>query len=91
MTTIDTSPDAVAEPSGDSAIERSLAAIADTLTSADHKVIGRLFVGGGILGLLATLVVTGLLGLERVDGDGFLLDENSISQLIDSTGPVNLA
>jgi heme/copper-type cytochrome/quinol oxidase subunit 1 len=84
MTTIDTSPDAVAEPSGESAIERSLAAIADTLTSADHKVIGRLFVAGGALGLLATLVVTVLLGLERTDGDGFLLDEGSIAQLIDA-------
>ncbi len=84
MTTIDTSPDAVAEPSGDSAIERSLAAIADTLTSADHKVIGRLFAAGGVLGLLATLVVTVLLDLERIDGDGFLLDEGAIAQLVDA-------
>lgn len=84
MTTIDTSPDAVAEQSGDSAIERSLAAIADTLTSADHKVIGRLFVAGGVLGLLATLIVTFLLDLERADGGGFLLDESSIAQLVDA-------
>ncbi len=84
MTTIDTSPDAVATPSGDSAIERSLGAIANVLTSADHKIIGRLFVAGGVLGLLATLVVTVLLDIERVDGDGFVLDEGSIAQLIDA-------
>ncbi len=84
MTTIDTSPDAVASTSGDSAIERALRAAANALTSSDHKVIGRLFVAGGLLGLLATLVVTALLDLERIDGDGFLLDENSIAQLIDA-------
>ena len=53
------------------------------LSSTDHKIIGQLFLIGGLLGLLATVVVNVLLGIERVDGGAVDFD-NSISQLFDA-------
>ena len=53
------------------------------LSSTDHKIIGQLFLFGGLLGLLATVVVNVIVGIERVDG-GDLTFDNSISQLFDA-------
>ena len=51
------------------------------LTTSDHKTIGKLLVGGSLLGLLAVATVAVILGIERVDGDGTMLDVDDLSQL----------
>ncbi|NKB42404.1 MAG: hypothetical protein GKR86_15465, partial [Ilumatobacter sp.] len=80
MTTIDSSPDT----SGDSTLARPLAAGVDWLTSSDHKKIGRILVGAGLLGLLATIVANLLIAIERVDGGAAALDSDSWAQLLGS-------
>ncbi len=78
MTTIESSPESAAGTSG---FGRLLAADVDWLTSTDHKKIGRLFIGGGLLGLLATIVVNLLIGVERLDGGDVALDADAWVQL----------
>jgi heme/copper-type cytochrome/quinol oxidase subunit 1 len=78
MTTIDSHP---ATPAGGSTIGRLLAADADWLTSADHKKVGRLFIGVGLLGLLATIAVNLLIAIERLNGTRAALDSDSWLQL----------
>ncbi len=51
------------------------------LTTSDHKVIGQLYIGASMLGALIVGVLGVLLGAERIDGDGTLLDSNAINQL----------
>jgi heme/copper-type cytochrome/quinol oxidase subunit 1 len=51
------------------------------VTTSDHKTIGKLLVGGSLLGLLAVATVGVILGIERVDGDEILLDADDLSQL----------
>jgi heme/copper-type cytochrome/quinol oxidase subunit 1 len=80
MTTIDSSPDVA----GDSAIGRLLAADVDWLTSSDHKKIGRLFIGAGILAMLGTIVVNLIIAFERVDGGTAAVDSDSWAQLLGS-------
>lgn len=88
MTTIDPTTDAVTAAVDESAgavpgaFGRVAALSVDWLTSADHKKIGRLFVGGGLLGLLATAVVNVLIGLDRADIAG--LDADVVPQLMDA-------
>ena len=84
MTTTAPSSDASADAeSGEpSWFGRMLAADVDWLTSTDHKKIGRLFVGGGLLGLVATLVLNVLIAIERVDGDDSVFDVGSWAQLL---------
>ena len=81
MTTLDTHPDsttaAVARTSG------AVASVGAWIVSTDHKRIGRLFIGTGLLGLLGSLVVGVLLAFERIDADGMaLLDEGAVVQLV---------
>lgn len=80
MTTIDHSPDAA----GQSAIGRFLAADVDWLTSSDHKKIGRMFIGAGLLGLLGTIVANIIIAIERVDGEAATFDVDAWSQLLGS-------
>ena len=54
---------------------------AGVLATSDHKTIGKVLVGGSLLGLLAVATVGVILGIERVDGDGTLLDPDDLSQL----------
>jgi heme/copper-type cytochrome/quinol oxidase subunit 1 len=78
----DTGPEIEAgtgEPGG-----RPLAFLVRWMTSTDSKVVGRLFVAGGVLGLLATITINIILGVERVDGDTAILDSDAWSQLIDA-------
>ncbi|NND73979.1 MAG: hypothetical protein HKN44_03145 [Ilumatobacter sp.] len=90
MTTIDPTSDAVGHAgdrsddvaAADSRAELLLAGIADWLTSTDHKRIGRLFLGGGFIGLLATAIVNIVLGIER--GDIATVDGDAIAQLLDA-------
>ena len=58
-----------------------VSAAAGTLTSSDSKVIGRLFIGLSLLAFIACAVVGVVLGAERIDGDGTLVDEGAIPQL----------
>lgn len=58
-------------------------AVAAWITSADHKQVGRLYVGTGLLGLLGGLVLAVLVGFERIDAEGYqLLDANSATQVL---------
>lgn len=82
MTTIDSAPDAAA--SERSTFGQLLATDVDWLTSSDHKKIGRVFIGAGLLGLLATIVVNVVMAAERLDGSGILLDADAWQQLIGS-------
>ena len=78
MTTIDSSP----QSASDSTVGRLLATDVDWLTSTDHKKIGRMFIGGGLLGLLATVVVNLFIAIERIDGDNAALGVDSWMQLL---------
>ncbi len=80
MTTIDSSPDT----SGDSTLARPFAAGVDWLTSSDHKKIGRILFGAGLLGLLVTIVANLLIAIERVDGGAAAFDSDSWAQLLGS-------
>jgi len=84
MTTIDPTAEVISSgvEAGDSALGRLLAAVAEWLTSADHKKIGRLFLGGGLLGLLATVVINVIIGIERA-GIGNI-DDNALAQIFDA-------
>ena len=58
-------------------------AIVEWLTTADHKRVGRLFVGSGLLSLVGGLVLAVLIGVERIDAEGFqILSADSASQVI---------
>jgi heme/copper-type cytochrome/quinol oxidase subunit 1 len=84
MTTIDPNAEVIASSveAGDSALGRLLASVADWLTSTDHKKIGRLFLSGGLLGLLGTVAINVFLGIER-SGIGNI-DDNAIAQILDA-------
>lgn len=84
MTTIDTSAEHLAPAAAAGSADRgsAVASVAAWMTSADHKRIGRLFVGAGLLVLLATVVVGVLLAVERIDVTWYtLFDEDSAAQL----------
>jgi heme/copper-type cytochrome/quinol oxidase subunit 1 len=77
MTTIDTHADAA----GDSVVASISAGVADWVTSTDHKKIGRLYLGFGLIGLLGATVLGALFGLERMN-ESELLARDSLVQLI---------
>jgi heme/copper-type cytochrome/quinol oxidase subunit 1 len=58
-----------------------LAAVADWITTADHKKVGRLFMGTSLLLGVGVAVVGLLLGVERIDPTDDLLDSGAIPQL----------
>lgn len=66
---------------GNGTIGSFFAAVADWATSTDHKKIGRLYAGFGMLGLLAIAIVGALLGLDRTDDSSTILPADSIGQL----------
>lgn len=76
MTTIDTHATSAAAPAG-----AGIASVADWVTTTDHKKIGRLYLGAAGLSLVGSLVVAGLLALERISTDGTLLPIESLTQL----------
>lgn len=58
-------------------------AIATWLTSADHKIVGRLHMGAGLTGLLVGLVLAVLVAFERIDAEGYqILDESAAPQVL---------
>jgi heme/copper-type cytochrome/quinol oxidase subunit 1 len=94
MTTVDTRPAATADPATRDvtahddtlrdAPATSVPSLVGWLTASDHKIIGRLYFAGGVLGLFGVLAVNIILGIERVDGDNLALDANAFSQLFDA-------
>lgn len=88
MTTIDTRPDAAPTSSGqqsdaasrESAVGSFFVGAAAWVTATDHKKIGRLYVGFGLVALVATSVLGLLLGLERADDANSLLGANALLQ-----------
>jgi heme/copper-type cytochrome/quinol oxidase subunit 1 len=86
MTTIETSPKAVAvAPSVDAGTgSSSLDGVVAAFTSTDHKVTGRLYLAGGALGLLTAVVVNVLIGVERLDGTDTVLGSEILPQLVDA-------
>ena len=86
MTTIESSPDAVATASSDRDADSSsvLDGVAAVFTSTDHKVTGRLYLAGGLLGLVATVVINVMLSVERIDGVDTVLGYQILPQLVDA-------
>ena len=80
MTTIDTH---AADATGGVTASPSarVSSVSDWLTTTDHKHIGRLFIAVSLVGLLGVIVIAALLGIERVDANGSMLDINAIPQL----------
>ena len=58
-----------------------LVTVADWITTADHKKIGRLFVGTSLLLLLGVAAIGTLLGIERIDAADDLIDVGAMPQL----------
>ncbi len=92
MTTIETAEPAPTEAQGDASVPGTDAPAhhgtvmvqpPKWLSSTDHKIIGQLFLIGGLLGLLATVIVNVILGIERVDGTDIVFD-NALPQLFDA-------
>lgn len=73
MTTIDTHAGAAPAGSvaGSGGVAASLLAVADWLTTTDHKKIGRLFVGLASVSSLIAIALAALLGFERINTDAF--------------------
>ena len=63
-------------------ISAFFAGLADWVTSPDHKKIGRLYAGFGLLVLAGAAVVGAVLGLERADDGSALVDSGALLQLI---------
>jgi heme/copper-type cytochrome/quinol oxidase subunit 1 len=76
MTTIETHADAA----GDSVVASFFAGVATWVTSTDHKKIGRMYLGFGMLGLLAGAVFGAMLGSERMS-DSSVFDSDILVQL----------
>jgi cytochrome o ubiquinol oxidase subunit 1 len=81
MTTIPTSPEALAAAGGRTATGRGVAAIGAWAITSDHKRIGRLFVVAALLAGVAAGALGVLLGLERIGADDTILDAGSLPQL----------
>ncbi len=84
MTTIETSPEPGASAPGADAAGNPLHLLADWFASTDHKRIGRLYLGGGLLGLLALVTIDILLAVERIDGADTVVDVGAWAQLLDA-------
>lgn len=79
MTTIDTHPDTAAVASSRPGV---VLEVLDWAVTADHKRIGRLFIGFGLLGLAAALVVGVLTGIERADAGTFDIFESAAADQV---------
>jgi heme/copper-type cytochrome/quinol oxidase subunit 1 len=64
-------------------VSASTPAIATWLTTADHKKVGRLFIGTGLVGLVAGLVLAILVTFERINADSYqILSVDSVPQVL---------
>lgn len=78
MTTIDTHAGASAGAAQTNAVVRA----ATWIFSSDHKKIGRLMVGEGIVATVAAAVIGALLGLERMSAGHSIFAEGATPQLV---------
>ncbi|HWL45350.1 MAG TPA: cbb3-type cytochrome c oxidase subunit I [Ilumatobacter sp.] len=74
-------PSASADGAASGSISAFFIGAADWVTSPDHKKIGRLYAGFGLLVLAAAAVVATLLGLERADDGTALLEAGALLQV----------
>lgn len=82
MTTIDTHPgEAVTDERPTSRVEDFVRGAAAWITTADHKRIGRIYVGAGLVALFATTIVAALLAAERADASSDVVEPNALLQL----------
>ncbi len=81
MTTIDTRADTAVDSDGSPAIVSFFVGATTWVVSTDHKRIGRMYVGVGMLTLAAAAVLGLILGLERADESTALLDADALLQL----------
>jgi heme/copper-type cytochrome/quinol oxidase subunit 1 len=89
MTTIDphvvgSGTDGARVDAADAAATRQgglVTAVGDWITTADHKKIGRLFIGSSLLLAVAVAVIGVLLGIERIDGSSTVIDDGALPQL----------
>ena len=85
MTTIETRPDAATTAASDAPSESAAASFfvgaAAWATTADHKRIGRMYVGAGLLALMAVSALGVVLGLERADDADTVVDADALLQL----------
>ena len=74
------------EPSAedDTAAGTTLSRATSWITASDHRSIGRLYLVGGLLGLMATVAVNVVVSIERIDGTDSVFDESSWAQLFDA-------
>lgn len=86
MTAIDSSPDTVVIAARDRDVDTSnaFAGVVGVFTSADHKITGRLYLAGGLLGLVASVVINVMLNVERLDGVDTVLGYQILPQLVDA-------
>jgi heme/copper-type cytochrome/quinol oxidase subunit 1 len=84
MTTIESSPEAIATSDRDVDTANALGAVAGIFTSTDHKTTGRLYLAGGLIGLIATVAINLLIAIERLDGTDVVLDVEVLPQIIDA-------
>ena len=81
MTTIDTRPDTGSSLGTDTPAGRAVSGTMSWIITADHKRIGRLFIGISVLFLVGMTVIGALLGFERLQPDSSALEANSMDQL----------
>jgi heme/copper-type cytochrome/quinol oxidase subunit 1 len=86
MTTIETAELSTANRGG----SHPLVTVGAWITTSDHKRLGRMMFGLGLLALIGISVVGGLVTLERIDVDTTTLRSGSIEQLL-SLSRVGLA
>jgi len=86
MTTIDTRPDTALsdDDSRDSAVVSFFVGLGAWVVTTDHKRIGRMYLGVGMLGVVAVSVLGFVLGLERADDSGTILESNALLQTFQS-------
>ena len=80
MTTIETQPHAAEG----GAVTACVVGAAQWATTTDHKRIGRLYAGVGLLSLIAAATLGVVLGLERADDSASLVDPDALLQLFQS-------
>ena len=81
MTTIDTRPETGSSLGTDTPAGRAVSGTMGWIITADHKRIGRLFIGMSVLFLVGMAVIGALLGFERLQPDSSALEANSMDQL----------
>jgi heme/copper-type cytochrome/quinol oxidase subunit 1 len=86
MTTIESSPETITAATGGNDVDSTImpSALVSVFTSTDHKVTGRLYLVGGLLGLITTVVINILIGVERLDGTNAVLGVEVLPQLEDA-------